>query len=214
MKTRMLVRTTVAGMLLALGAFAADAGRVQRDGAPASTTTTTTTTSGATTLPPLPDDRSVTDGPSFMAVDRTGTTWAVWSYRRGLELDIAVSRQVGSVWTTPELVGTANVDDLDPRIAFLPDNTPVLVWWQRDLAGGGDHVVWSALKAGAGWTAVAALDQFGGSEPNVFMTGEDITVVWLDANGTLQSRVIRFRLPSNAGGTGNNGPDPVPTGKS
>ncbi|RMG46862.1 MAG: hypothetical protein D6718_04855 [Acidobacteria bacterium] len=83
-------------------------------------------------LVPTYHDRSAADGPVFMAEDANGRLWATWAYRAGGEWDIAVSRAVGRVWTAPQLLGVANgMDDLDPRLLFLPDGTGILAWWQR-----------------------------------------------------------------------------------
>lgn len=183
-----------AGLLVPTGASAASLGRDGR----------------GDRQPPATDYRDAAlDGPSFMAVDAQGRTWAVWSYRRGAEVDIAVSRAVGRTWTAPELIGTAGADDLDPRLTFTVDGKPVVVWWQR--AADGTGTVFAAARSSAGWSAPTAVAT--GTSPAAF-TGPDgrLYVGYLDGAGKVKSRAMLVTGTTGfAGDSGSNGPDPLPT---
>lgn len=147
------------------------------------------------------------DGPAYMAVDGEGRTWAVWSYRRGAELDIAVARSVGRTWTAPELIGTPGADDVEPRIAFTADNIPVIVWRQTVPDTDAGTIVATSLVNGL-WTTAQRVGE--GTAPALFVTGDRITVGFVDSTGQVCTRtytVTGIVLPY---GTGSNGPDPFP----
>lgn len=163
---------------------------------------------------PAPDYRDAAqDGPSFMSVDAQGRTWAVWSYRRGLEVDVAVSRAIGRTWTSPEIVGSAGTDDLDPRIGFRADGTPVLVWWQAGAEAGQGRVLAAVLENGR-WSAPVPVAE--GVRPALFFTANGLTLAFVDLEGTLRSLPLEpqvsrgtytYREPPDT----SNGPDPLPT---
>ncbi len=187
-------------------------------GALAAGSRTPSTTTGSADRVPATDYRSAQDGPSFMAQSPSGQTWSVWSYRRGAELDVAISRAVGRTWTAPELVGTAGVDDLDPRLAFLSDGTAILAWWQH-TPGSPDRVLVSALGPGAtAWTAPTVVSGGPASQPNIFVNGDGLfTVGFLNPDGsvTMLPMTVKTVDPKNPPppnpDTGTNGPDPIPS---
>ncbi|MFN7964749.1 MAG: hypothetical protein U0V87_03560 [Acidobacteriota bacterium] len=153
------------------------------------------------------------DGPISMAVDKEGVMWGVWSYRRGLETDIAVAKLVGRVWTTPMLITTPNgVADLDPRISFV-GSVPFVTWWQDGPEKGDERVVFSILWKKA-WIGPIQINAEGtpGSRPNIFSSDDDqVTVGWIDIDGVLHGNgvVIKPKDPQPEGGT--IGPDPLPS---
>ncbi len=204
MNRRVLVFVIVAALALP-AVFAAGS----RNAAPAT---------GSADRVPVTDYRSAQDGPSFMAQSPGGQSWSVWSYRRGAELDIAVSRAIGRTWTAPELLGTAGVDDLDPRLAFLPDGTAVLAWWQHGTASP-DRVLVSVLgPGGARWSAPTVVSSGPASQPNIFVNGDGLfTIGYLEPDGsvTMLPMVVKSVDPKTPPppnpDTGTNGPDPIPS---
>jgi hypothetical protein len=166
-----------------------------------------------------PDYRAEGDGPATMAVDPAGRMWAVWAYTQGGEFDVAVSVSDGRVWTYPTLLGVANGrNDIDPRIAFLPNGTPVVVWWQEANATAGPRVLQSVGEAGC-FGPVATVRN-GARQPQILATSAgSLTLGMLSASGdvqTLQSPTTPIPVepgwrekPAPDGGT--NGPDPMPT---
>lgn len=166
-----------------------------------------------------PDYRAEGDGPVTMAVDPAGRMWAVWAYAQGGEFDVAVSVSHGRVWTFPTLLGVANGrSDVDPRIAFLPNGSPVVVWWQEAGDHGGPRVMQSAALAGVFSTPTAVREN--ARQPAILATGSDnLTLGWVDGSGAVQTQVSPVspihvgpgstEEPEPAGGT--NGPDPMPT---
>jgi hypothetical protein len=177
-------------------------------------------------LPPVarpagltPDYRAEGDGPVTMAVDPAGRMWAVWAYAQGGEFDVAVSVSDGRVWTFPTLLGVANGrNDIDPRIAFLPNGVPVVVWWQEGDATAGPSVLQSVGNAQG--FAPATTVRIGARQPQILATSAgSVTLGLLSASGdvqTMQSPTTPIQVgpgwrdkPSPDGGT--NGPDPMPT---
>lgn len=153
------------------------------------------------------------DGPVFMAAAPNGELWAVWSYRRGLEIDIAISRcGAGGTWSAPELMGRPLVDDVEARLVFLPDGTAVLAW--TELRDGKGRVVVMVLRDGA-WITPANQVERPGVQPSLFVTGRAVTLAWIGNDGVLQWSVLDTEQPRQAlaGGGGNNGPDPIPSGR-
>jgi len=159
------------------------------------------------------------DGPVFMARDQTGRLWAVWSYRTGLNVDIAVSRAIGDTWTNPVLVGEANgAADLDPRLQFLPDGTGLLVWWQRPDDGSWNDRVVMAQQVGDSWTGPVQVSPSGQSanRPSVFVSASGSTaigfVVTPEDGGPSSIQLTTVATMSSTGPNGgSNGPDPIPT---
>ena len=164
-----------------------------------------------------PDYRAEGDGPVTMAVDPAGRMWAVWAYAQGGEFDVAVSVSDGRVWTYPTLLGVANGrDDVDPRIAFLPNGSPVVVWWQTPNATAGPRVMQSAARAGE-FSAPATVCE-NARQPAILASSDDsLTLGLVDESGGVQTQQyplspikVRERdKPEPDGGT--NGPDPMPT---
>ncbi len=166
-----------------------------------------------------PDYRAEGDGPVTMAVDPAGRMWAVWAYAQGGEFDVAVSVSDGRVWTFPKLLGVANGrNDVDPRIAFLPNGTPVVVWWQEASATAGPSVLQSVGRAG-GFGPPTTVRQ-GARQPQILATSPgSVTLGLLSESGdvgTQQSPTTPIPVgpdwrdkPTPDGGT--NGPDPMPT---
>jgi hypothetical protein len=153
------------------------------------------------------------DGPISMAVDKQGAMWGVWSYRRGLEIDIAVARLVGRTWTAPELIGTGNgVADLDPRITFVGE-IPFVTWWQDGPALRDERVVF-AIRWNNTWVGPIQINTEGipGSRPNIFGGDDDeVTIGWVDPDGVLHGNGVQIKPkdPEPEGGT--IGPDPLPS---
>lgn len=153
------------------------------------------------------------DGPISMAVDKDGSMWGVWSYRRGLETDIAVARLVGRTWTAPELIGSSNgVADLDPRIAFVGD-VPFVTWWQDGPRQRDERVVF-AIRWNNTWVGPFQInmESVPGSRPNIFGSDADsVTVGWVDCDGALHGNGVQIKPknPEPEGGT--IGPDPLPS---
>ena len=157
------------------------------------------------------------DGPISMTLDPQGTMWAVWAYDNGAETDIAVTHSIGDTWSVPMLLGVYNGrDDLDPRLAFMPDGTPVLAWWQTgipDDPSSLDRVLLSFFIDGK-WTIPGQLSQpeNHGRQPNFFDSGEELEIGFLQIDPTTGRSEIDIRpveKPQPGGGT--NGPDPLPT---
>jgi hypothetical protein len=175
------------------------------------------------------------DGPVSMVRADSGTTWAAWSYRRGLELDIAISHSIGQTWSPPVLIGTGNgLADVDPQLGFLFDGRPLLVWAQTD--GTASRIV-AAVLGDDGWSdpTMVAPD---GRQPRLLSTADGLVAIGTDSNGTLfQQLIAPARDPSTMGGdvpmldwgsysvlpsnpspqdepdanSGSNGPGPMPT---
>ena len=164
-----------------------------------------------------PDYRAEGDGPVTMAIDPAGRMWAVWAYAQGGEFDVAVSVSDGRVWTYPTLLGVANGrDDVDPRIAFLPNGSPVVVWWQAPNATAGPRVMQSVARAGE-FSAPATVRE-NARQPAILASSDDsLTLGLVDESGGVQTQQsplspikVRERdKPEPDGGT--NGPDPMPT---
>jgi len=164
-----------------------------------------------------PGYRVEEDGPVTMAVDPAGRMWAVWAYAQGGEFDVAVSVSDGRVWTYPTLLGVANGrDDVDPRIAFLPNGSPVVVWWQTPNATAGPRVMQSVARAGE-FSAPATVRE-NARQPAILASSDDsLTLGLVDESGGVQTQQsplspikVRERdKPEPDGGT--NGPDPMPT---
>jgi hypothetical protein len=167
-----------------------------------------------------PDYRAEGDGPVFMAVDPAGRMWAVWAYAQGGEFDIAVSVSDGRVWTYPALLGAANGrNDLDPRIAFLANGTPVVVWWQEATATDAPRVMQSVARNGV--FSAGTVVRVGARQPAILSTSSTSITLGLIDSGTgdvvtqqspltptpISGGVWRDK-PSPDGGT--NGPDPMP----
>lgn len=166
-----------------------------------------------------PDYRAEGDGPVTMAVDPAGRMWAVWAYVQGGELDVAVSVSDGRVWTYPTLLGVANGrNDVDPRIAFLPNGAPVVVWWQEPNASAGSRVMQSVARAGS--FAAPTTVRENARQPAILATSDSSLTLGLVADSgevqTQQSPLSPIDVgpgwrerPAPDGGT--NGPDPMPT---
>jgi len=186
-----------------------------------------------------PLDYRPADGPVAMARAADGSRWAAWSYARGLETDIAVAFEVGSVWSGAVLLDPDNglVDD-QPAIAFLPDGRP-LVAWRQHVDGGPGRIVGSILTAGS-WSAPVALTPEGtdASQPRLLSVEQGLLLVWIADGRRAVSQSItpaatvspatRQAETDSRGGTdnvipgnptgkdpeadsGSNGPDPMPT---
>jgi hypothetical protein len=166
-----------------------------------------------------PDYRAEGDGPVTMAVDPAGRMWAVWAYAQGGEFDVAVSVSDGRVWTFPRLLGVANGrNDVDPRIAFLPNGTPVVVWWQEATATAGPRVMQSVARTGEFPLPTVVRD--GARQPAILAaTSLSLTLGLIEDSGTVSTMQVPMtpipvgpgwrEKPSPDGGT--NGPDPMPT---
>jgi hypothetical protein len=166
-----------------------------------------------------PDYRAEGDGPVSMAVDPAGRMWAVWAYAQGGEFDVAVAVSDGRVWTFPTLLGVANGrNDVDPRIAFLPNGAPVVVWWQEATATAAPRVLQSISRAGE--FAAPTIVRENARQPAILASSSgSLTLGLVDEAGevqTLESPVTPTPIggnwrekPSPDGGT--NGPDPMPT---
>jgi len=166
----------------------------------------------------FPDFHAGADGPVFMATDPAGAVWAVWSYRHGLETDIAVSRAVGRTWTAPQLLGTANgLDDLDPRIAFMPNGEPVVAWWQDGPAAGDEQIVLSRMFSGT-WSPAAVIAA-PAKNPNFAGFDADGSLVLVSTpcapegqGGGMQIHGVSWApVGEQEPDGGTNGPDPMPT---
>lgn len=168
-----------------------------------------------------PDYRGEQDGPVFMAVDPGGRLWAAWSYAQGGEFDVAVSVSEGRVWTFPVLLGEANGrNDVDPRIAFLADGTPVVAWWQEATEGSTARVLHSAGTAAGGFSQ-PVVTRSESTRPSILATSEagftvgsvsidgGVTIDDIDVTPPRQS-IRRGRERASPDG-GTNGPDPMPT---
>ena len=166
-----------------------------------------------------PDYRADGDGPVTMAIDPAGRMWAVWAYARGREFDIAVSVSDGRVWTFPTLLGVANGrDDVDPRIAFLPGGSPVVVWWQAPNATAGPRVMQSVARAGEFPAPTVVREN--ARQPAILATSAtSLTLGLVDDSGEVQTQQSPLS-PINVGpgwrdgpgpDGGTNGPDPMPT---
>jgi hypothetical protein len=166
-----------------------------------------------------PDYRTEGDGPVSMAIDPAGRMWAVWAYAQGGEYDVAVSVSDGRVWTFPKLLGVANGrNDVDPRIAFHPNGSPVVVWWQEATATARSRVLQSVGNAGAFSEPLTVRE--GARQPAILATSAlSVTLGLVDESGEVQTQQSSFgpspmgpgwhEKPSPDGGT--NGPDPMPT---
>lgn len=166
-----------------------------------------------------PDYRAEGDGPVTMAVDPAGRMWAVWAYAQGGEFDVAVSVSDGRVWTYPTLLGVANGrDDVDPRIAFLPSGSPVVVWWQAPNATAGPRVMQSVARAGEFPAPTVVREN--ARQPAILATSTtSLTLGLVDDSGEVQTQQSPLSpinvgpgwrdMPGPDGGT--NGPDPMPT---
>lgn len=163
-----------------------------------------------------PDYRAEGDGPVTMAVDPSGRMWAVWAYAQGGEFDVAVSVSDGRVWTYPTLLGVANGrNDVDPRIAFLPNGVPVVVWWQEATATNRAQIMQSVARAGT--FAPPTVVREGARRPAILSsTSAGLTLGLVDETGMVQTMSAPTPIdprwgekPSPDGGT--NGPDPMPT---
>ncbi len=155
------------------------------------------------------------DGPLAMAVSPTGQMWAVWSYRYGGEFSVAVTRSLQRTWDTPTFIGALNgKDELDPKLAFLFDGTPVLTWWvpSQDTTPSG---VYLSYLVSDGWTVPLLASSPGmNAERPAFLQNETATTlafIEFDPNPSVPGivRAIPVTPPSKTGGT--NGPDPIPT---
>lgn len=162
---------------------------------------------GPNTAPVVPGFAIDGDGATFTAVDQQGRRWAVWSYRRGKELNIAISRGVGRGWSLPELLDLPALDDVDPRITFLNDGTPVVVWCQR---GGTPYnrIVAAYLIRGKWVGPIQISGQGEATSPNIFPSTEGPIVGFMDTNNRLLSSPLSNTMPVFGG---SNGPDPIPT---
>lgn len=167
------------------------------------------------------DYRSEQDGPSFQAIGPDGTLWAVWSYSRGLESDLAISYAIGRTWTVPVLLGQQNgMLDLDPRISFTADGTPVVVWWQRSLDEPGSKRAVVSWYVDGVWTAPVPLNAGRpASYPFPYPTPRSpsgLGVGYTIDDGSLGSEDIPEEPPPGAGADpmpngGAEGPEPIPT---
>jgi len=166
-----------------------------------------------------PDYRAEGDGPVTMAIDPAGRMWAVWAYAQGGEFDVAVSVSDGRVWTYPTLLGVANGrDDVDPRIAFLPSGSPVVVWWQAPNATAGPRVMQSVARAGEFPAPTVVREN--ARQPAILATSAtSLTLGLVDDSGEVQTQQSPLS-PINVGpgwrdgpgpDGGTNGPDPMPT---
>lgn len=153
------------------------------------------------------------DGPIAMAQAPDGTLWAVWSYARGGEFDVAVSRSIGRTWTPPELIGSNNGwNDRDPQIAFLTDGSAIITWWQE---GRGEVArVLVSCQSGAGWTSPEVMSDPGlaAQQPRLYTEGESVSVGFITMDPATGEGGFTLRpVPSNRPKGGTNGPDPIPT---
>jgi hypothetical protein len=160
------------------------------------------------------------DGPVFMGTAPDGEVWSVWSYTSGSSADIAVSRWLGNNWSNPEMIGEGNnLRDLDPKVLFLRDETPAVVWWQEFDDGTPSRVVVSYRESNE-WTAPESLSPEGISarSPSVFSTPGDDPLVGYVVDDFERERSNVYLTPLRsaepgepAGDGGTNGPDPIPT---
>ncbi len=154
------------------------------------------------------------DGPISMTTAPDGSLWAVWSYSSGSSVDIAFSRSIGRTWTPPVLLGYDNGrTDLDPRIAFTAQGTPVLSWWQDATLESSAAVVVSFFIEDS-WTYPATISDplCNASNPAFLANGIETSVAFLELDpGTGESSISIAPIhdPDPAGGA--NGPDPIPT---
>ncbi|RMF74579.1 MAG: hypothetical protein D6738_05955 [Acidobacteria bacterium] len=183
-----------------------------------------------------PLDYRAEDGPVAMARSADGTRWSAWSYRSGLETDIAVARQVGRVWSEAELLDRGNgLLDEQPTIAFLADGRPVVAWRQVDASGRGTIVV--SVLTGSAWSAPEAVTDAAAdaSQPRLVTLATGLMLVWVADGSRLDARLLfpeivrgasvdevpTVDIPMPGTGTnegddpeadsGSNGPDPMPT---
>lgn len=162
---------------------------------------------------PTPDfhDRFQQDGPVYMATAPNGQMWAVWTYDSGVEQDIAISQAIGETWGLPTLIGRHNrANDLDPRIGFLEDGTPMLVWWQQSTELNASRVVASYLT-GQTWTDAAQISpsDVDAGNPNLFTgSGADTSIGYINFD-TGAITIVPALKPRPNGGA--DGPDPMPT---
>lgn len=165
--------------------------------------------------PPIPSAFSATlDGAVFTAYDGQGTLWAVWTYRRGLERDIAVSYMIGRTWSVPEILGTNNgLDDLDPRIGFS-HGFPVVIWWQDGPQQGDERVVMST-RANNRWNTPVQLSDGPGSHPQIFNSSADengnVGYGYIATDGTYKAGGVEVKPVDPKPEGGSDGPDPFPT---
>ncbi len=162
-----------------------------------------------------PDYHGEEDGPVYMATDPEGNLWAVWSYRNGIESDIAVTRNVGRTWLPPVLLGAGNGrNDLDPRIAFDVLGRAVVTWWQEGTEDALPRVLLSRLEDGV-WKGpwVWSPEGVPAHHPNIF-PGDDgqLHVAYIDDGNVIHANGVDIKpidRPDPDGGT--NGPDPIPS---
>ena len=184
-----------------------------------------------------PLDYRGNDGPVAMATDAGGARWSAWSYRRGLETDIAVARQVGTVWSEARLLDAGNglLDD-QPAIAFLDDGRPVVAWRQKAGEDPG-RIVYSVLIAGR-WSDPQPVtpETIDASDPRLLRVGADLVLVYVASGRAIRTRILfptmnwagdqagrsgsrditvdgdaRFEDDKDHTDSGSNGPDPMPT---
>jgi hypothetical protein len=148
-----------------------------------------------------------------MAQSPSGTLWAVWSYRHGGELDVAVSRSIGRTWTAPQMIdGLDGWDDRDPQIAFMPDGTALVTWWQQ-LPDGASRVLVS-LVSGSGMSSprVVSDPELNARQPRLYSEGESISVGFITEDpSTGEGGFTLMPVSPKQPHGGTNGPDPIPT---
>lgn len=137
------------------------------------------------------------DGRPHIAQSPAGSWWAVWSLADRGERDIAISHYDGVSWSPFELIEADNGrQDLDPRIGFLADGSPVVVWWQAGTKADRNPRVVGTYWTPIGWTAVEALSSEPAWRPGILMIDDVLTVAWETADGIA---IERFHFQAEDG---------------
>lgn len=222
MKKTTFALLTLLALLLATAAGAAVRGDTRTNQTPA----VTNEGSGLwSALPPELDAAALNtqgdlygDGTPHLAQAPDGSWWAVWSLVDRKEQDIAISSFNGVSWSAPELVVEGNRrPDLDPRIGFLSDGTPVVIWWQKGTREDRTaHVMGSTLSR-LGWSAPEILSpaDVPAWKPGIRIDGLDIFVAF-DTPGGIIIEWFTFDLEPDGGSDdleikgGSDGPSPFP----
>jgi hypothetical protein len=125
------------------------------------------------------------DGDGAMAVNAAGERWSAWTYRRGLETDIAVSVRVGRVWAPAALLTTPDgLADTGADIAFLPDGR-LVVAWLKSVAEGQPGVVMISVGENDRFSTprpVSGMDERVRA-PSFLDAGERLLLAWVSDEG-------------------------------